>query len=59
MALWQEYEEGISPEALYVKDIDKFEMIVQANEYEEAQGIQLDQFFESTRGYFKTDLLSR
>ena len=56
MALWQEYEDGISPEALYVKDIDKFEMIAQANEYEEAQGIQLDQFFESTRGNFKTDL---
>ena len=54
--LWDEYEAGTSTEALYVKDIDKFEMILQANEYEEAQGVRLDSFFESTRGYFKTDL---
>lgn len=32
--LWHEYEEAKSPEALFVKDLDKFEMIVQALEYE-------------------------
>lgn len=30
----------------------QFEMIVQANEYEIAQNMRLDSFFESTRGVF-------
>jgi putative hydrolase of HD superfamily len=34
--LWKEYEEQRSPEALYCKDIDKFEMVLQASEYEKA-----------------------
>jgi len=34
-ALWEEYEKAETPEALLVKDLDKFEMIVQALEYEE------------------------
>ena len=56
MALWLEYEDGKTPESVYVKDIDKFEMILQANEYEEIQqGLDLDEFFNSTSGYFKTD----
>lgn len=33
-ALWQEYENAATLEALFVKDLDKFEMIVQALEYE-------------------------
>ncbi len=32
--LWLEYEEGSSKEAKLVKDFDKFEMIMQAYEYE-------------------------
>jgi len=32
--LWKEYEEQETVEALYCKDIDKFEMIVQGYEYE-------------------------
>lgn len=32
--LWLEYEEQITPVALYCKDIDKFEMVMQAYEYE-------------------------
>ena len=54
--LWEEYERGDTPESLYVKDIDKFEMILQADEYEVDQGLNLDQFFDSTRGYFQTPL---
>lgn len=34
--LWKEYEELSTPEALYCKDIDKFEMVMQAFEYEKA-----------------------
>ncbi len=54
--LWEEYETGTSREAIYVKDIDKFEMILQADEYEREQDVRLDQFFQSTQGYFKTAL---
>lgn len=56
--LWEEYEAGTTPESRFVKDIDKFEMILQADEYEVDQGLQLDSFFDSTKDYFKTGLFS-
>ena len=34
-ALWKEYEEQTTPTAIVVKDLDKFEMLAQAYEYEE------------------------
>ena len=58
-ALWDEYEAGASQEARFVKDMDKLEMILQAREYEEEQGMDLSEFFDSTRGKFKTELGSR
>ena len=33
-SLFNEYEEGITDEAILVKDIDKYELLVQALEYE-------------------------
>ncbi|XP_010268406.1 PREDICTED: HD domain-containing protein 2-like [Nelumbo nucifera] len=54
--LWMEYEENSSPEAKVVKDFDKVEMILQALEYENEQGADLDEFFQSTAGKFQTDL---
>jgi putative hydrolase of HD superfamily len=54
LELWLEYEAGISPTALLCKDIDKFEMILQAFEYEQ-DGNYLPDFFASTKGKFKTD----
>ena len=33
--LWREYEDQQTPTAIIVKDIDKFEMLVQATEYEQ------------------------
>ncbi|KAI8113574.1 hypothetical protein M9435_003572 [Picochlorum sp. BPE23] len=53
-ALWREYEAGETPEAKLVKDFDKFEMIVQAHEYEQAQGAELQEFFDSTSGKWRT-----
>eukprot|EP01132_Coremiostelium_polycephalum_P010957 gene10957-13424_t len=51
--LWQEYEDCSTNEAKLVKDFDKFEMILQAYEYEKQQpGKNLQQFFDSTRGKF-------
>ena len=56
-SLWREYEEGTSPEAVFLKDLDKLEMILQAHEYEtEHARYDLDAFFESTRDKFKTSV---
>ncbi|XP_022731015.1 HD domain-containing protein 2-like [Durio zibethinus] len=52
--LWTEYEENSSTEAKIVKDLDKVEMILQALEYENEQGVDLDEFFQSTAGKFQT-----
>ncbi len=49
---WLEYETGSSTESQIAHQLDKFEMIVQAEEYEIAQGKILDDFFASTEGYF-------
>jgi putative hydrolase of HD superfamily len=51
--LWLEYEDGTSKEAQLARELDKFEMIVQANEYEEQQpGKRLERFFTSTAESF-------
>ncbi|PVZ99246.1 hypothetical protein BB558_004739 [Smittium angustum] len=39
--------------AKLVKDLDKYEMIVQAYEYEKEHRINLDTFFNSTKGVFQ------
>jgi putative hydrolase of HD superfamily len=39
-------------QARVAKNLDKYEMIVQADEYERAQNMRLDTFFESTRHSF-------
>jgi putative hydrolase of HD superfamily len=54
-ALWREYEGGAgasaSPEAALAKDVDKFEMALQALEYERAQpALDLSPFYDSVRG---------
>jgi putative hydrolase of HD superfamily len=53
LELWEEYEEGITEEAVVCKDIDKFEMILQAYEYEKEHQVVLQSFFDSTYGRFK------
>jgi len=50
--LWKEYSENSSPEAKLVKQLDKLEMIIQANEYETAQGKDLQSFYDHTEGVF-------
>lgn len=50
--LWMEYETKSSPEARIVKDLDKFEMILQAYEYESAQNLTLQSFYDSTKDQF-------
>ena len=36
-SLWVEYEQGITAEAIVAKQLDKLEMIVQADEYEKGE----------------------
>jgi putative hydrolase of HD superfamily len=58
LALWKEYEEGSTEEAKLLKDLDKIEMILQAQEYEEDGDHEksLDQFFSSTEGKWRTEI---
>lgn len=59
MELWEEYGKRETTEALLVKDLDRFEMIVQAFEYEKAEDRpgEFEQFFESTKGKFTSDIV--
>jgi putative hydrolase of HD superfamily len=51
--LWLEYEGGTTLEADVAMQLDKFEMIIQANEYEVANpGKRLESFFNSTKDSF-------
>ncbi|CEQ38957.1 SPOSA6832_00456 [Sporobolomyces salmonicolor] len=48
-ALWDEYEERETAESKFVKDLDLFELCMQAVEYENSQGCRtLQEFFETT-----------
>uniref|UniRef100_A0A0B7ACJ9 5'-deoxynucleotidase HDDC2 n=1 Tax=Arion vulgaris TaxID=1028688 RepID=A0A0B7ACJ9_9EUPU len=59
--LWLEYENQSSPEAKFVKDLDKFEMLFQAYEYENqySRPKELQEFFDHTRDKytFSTELV--
>lgn len=46
--LWQEFEEGSSAEAKFIKELDKIEMCLQALSYEKEQSLSLDEFFDHT-----------
>ncbi len=46
--LWKEFEENKTPEARFVKQLDKIEMVLQANVYEKLEGVDLNEFFDST-----------
>lgn len=50
--LWLDYEEIRTPEARYVKDIDKFELMCQTYEYEQQFGSQYDlhEFYSARHG---------
>jgi putative hydrolases of HD superfamily len=63
--LFNEYEEGTSPEAMLVKDVDKYELLVQAVEYERdsvergerLEGLKDLSSFFGVRSGIKTDLV--
>ena len=45
----EEYEQGQTPEAKFVKQLDKLDMALQAEIYQADQGISLEEFIESAR----------
>ncbi|KFM83590.1 HD domain-containing protein 2, partial [Stegodyphus mimosarum] len=55
MHLFEEYENQATAEAKAVKDLDKFDMILQAYEYEKEsiESISLQGFFNNTEGTFR------
>lgn len=61
VSLWQEYEAQETGEAKFVKDLDRFEMILQAHEYEESEEKTgsgwLQEFFDSTKDKFQHPLV--
>ncbi len=59
MALWEEYEAGSTEAARLVKDLDKLDMLVQADWYERERGVLLQDFFDSTLPKFQTELVTQ
>lgn len=55
LQLFHEYENQETPEALWVKDCDRYDMVQQAFEYEKRDEVPMkhQEFFESTKGKFK------
>lgn len=45
LELWEEYDRGATPEARFVKELDKLETVVQAAEYESEHAADLDEFW--------------
>ena len=44
---WQEYDEGLTPESIFVHAVDKLDMALQAEHYNLTQGIDTSAFIES------------
>jgi putative hydrolase of HD superfamily len=59
LGLWQEYEEGRSPEARLAKQLDVLEMALQAAEYEREHGLDLALFRDHARARLTHPLLVR
>ncbi len=59
--LWEEYEAQKTPESKAVRDLDKFDMLAQAHEYEEElkEPRKLQEFFDSTSGQFQTETVKK
>jgi len=60
MEMWHEYEDRKTPEGKAVKDLDRFEMVLQADEYESKHAdLDLSEFFNSVRGKFTHPAVQR
>jgi putative hydrolases of HD superfamily len=54
ITLFNEFEENETKEARLVKELDKLEMAMQALEYEDAFGLNLEEWFENSRTLIKS-----
>lgn len=61
LQMFREYEKQESPEAQYVKDLDRLDLIMQAYEYEKRDNIpgKLEEFFVSTNGKIKHPFINK
>lgn len=58
LSLWREFQDLKTPEALFVKQIDKLEMVIQALVYEEQNPkVNLDEFWINVEKYLKDEEL--
>lgn len=53
--LWIEFEKGESNESIFIKQMDKLEMLLQASIYEHLESVDLTSFFENTSTLFQDD----
>jgi putative hydrolase of HD superfamily len=49
LSVWEEYEAGETPEARFVRQIDRLEMALQASVYRHQGMLGMEEFFETTR----------
>ncbi|ODV84502.1 hypothetical protein CANARDRAFT_29048 [[Candida] arabinofermentans NRRL YB-2248] len=47
--LWLDYEEQRNFESIIIKDIDKYELLIQTFEYEMSNDVKLDEFYQCER----------
>ncbi|UCG95244.1 MAG: HD domain-containing protein [archaeon] len=59
LELWNEYEERKTPEAKFVYEADKLEMLLQAYEYEKEQKVDLQDFWEMHKEKIKNPELRK
>ena len=59
LSLYLEYENGVSAEARVAKDLDKYDMLFQAFEYEQSYKVDLSCFFDTTKDLFLTDIIGQ
>ena len=57
LLLWQEYQENKTPEAKFVHDLDKVEMVLQAWEYQSTNRTteNLEEFFQTSESRIQTE----
>lgn len=56
LQMFDEFEEGITPLAMFIKQIDKLDMALQALDYHKKYGVDLSKFIENARLNMKDPL---
>ncbi|XP_031841448.1 5'-deoxynucleotidase HDDC2 isoform X2 [Nomia melanderi] len=61
LEMFREYEKQESPEAKYVKDLDRLDLIMQAYEYEKRDNVpgELEEFFVATNGKIRHPFINK